>query len=205
VVSLIQGTELTARFGQDGLVSGSAGCNSYHAEFAVQGQTLTVGPVATTRRTCMDKKAMDQESAFLAALDSAVTWEIRADRLQLRSESGSLAVDLVSALTGRVSCPDLLGLIEGTRLSIQLQDVSRADAPAKLMAEQVVAVSADQIPYHFTLAFDPAEIDARNSYQLRATVGLDSTMLYTTTRAVPVLTRDSGQFGVELVLEPAGE
>jgi heat shock protein HslJ len=37
--------------------------------------------------------AMEQESAYVAALARAVTWTIRDCRLQLRDENGSLQVD----------------------------------------------------------------------------------------------------------------
>ena len=66
-------TEITASFA-DGMISGSAGCNNYNAAVSSDGgQTLTVGPAASTMMACPDP-AMAQETAYLTALQGATQW-----------------------------------------------------------------------------------------------------------------------------------
>jgi heat shock protein HslJ len=103
VVSLVIGTEITAIFGQDGALSGSAGCNDYNASYAAEAApsgaegTISIGQAATTRKFCAEPEGtMEQESLYLAALQMAEVYRIDGDRLQLRTSGGSLVADYVA-------------------------------------------------------------------------------------------------------------
>jgi heat shock protein HslJ len=90
VVSLKIGTEITALFADGGL-SGSSGCNTYKSEYAVEGDSISIGPAASTRMFCSDPEGvMDQEAEFLAALEMAETYSIEGDQLELRTADGAL-------------------------------------------------------------------------------------------------------------------
>jgi uncharacterized lipoprotein YbaY/heat shock protein HslJ len=204
VVSVVGDTELHMSFGEDGRVTGSAGCNNFHAEYELQAQTLNIGLAASTRRTCMTDGIMEQETGFLTAISTVGSWEIRGERLQLRSREGSLAVDLVSAVTGTVSYRTRQALPEEARLTVQLQDISLADAAAVLIGEQTMLTGGKQVPIAFEVSFDPTEIEPNHTYGLRATISTADGLAMTTTEVYPVLTLDHGQFGIELIVEPAG-
>ena len=95
VVSVIGGTELTTDFGKDGTVSGSSGCNTYNGTYKVDGDKITIGPLASTRMACNDPEGvMDQESQFLAALQSAKSFKIDGSKMEMRTAEGALAVSL---------------------------------------------------------------------------------------------------------------
>ncbi len=84
------GTEITASFA-DGMISGSAGCNNYNAAVSSDGgQTLTVGPAASTMMACPDP-AMAQETAYLTALQGATQWSYLIGQLVISTmgEDGS--------------------------------------------------------------------------------------------------------------------
>ncbi len=68
--------------------SGNAGCNSFRATYTRDGNRLTVGPAATTRKMCDGKGVMEQERQFLAAIESATTWAIERDMLDLHRADG---------------------------------------------------------------------------------------------------------------------
>jgi heat shock protein HslJ len=88
-VSVLSGTEITAVFGDDGKVAGSAGCNNYTASYALQDTAITFGSAATTRKMCDQPDGiMEQESAFLAALESAAGYQIEGDVLMLTDADG---------------------------------------------------------------------------------------------------------------------
>jgi heat shock protein HslJ len=99
VVSVMAGTEMTADFGSDGQLAGNAGCNSYNASYSTSGDSITVGPAASTRMFCGEPEGvMDQESQYLAALSTASTYAISGDQLELRTADGALAVSLQQAM-----------------------------------------------------------------------------------------------------------
>ena len=88
--SVLSGSEVLALFGDDGRVTGSAGCNNYFASYEVAGETLLVGPAGSTRMMCAEPEGvMDQEAAYLATLGSAATYQIKGDSLQVWDADGS--------------------------------------------------------------------------------------------------------------------
>ncbi|MFV1857991.1 MAG: META domain-containing protein, partial [Anaerolineales bacterium] len=46
VQSIVIGNEITALFSDDGSLSGSAGCNNYSGTYEVDGENMTIGPLA---------------------------------------------------------------------------------------------------------------------------------------------------------------
>ena len=93
VQSIVIGNEITAVFSEDGALSGSAGCNNYSGTYEVDGENMSIGPLAVTEKFCEQPEGtMDQESEYLAALDTVGTWSIDGDVLDLRTSEGSRAV-----------------------------------------------------------------------------------------------------------------
>ena len=97
VVSVIIDTELTAVFDEDGTLGGSSGCNNYTAAYeADDGGNISIGPAASTRKMCVEPEGiMDQESQYLAALESAATYRMEGERLELRTADGAMAANFV--------------------------------------------------------------------------------------------------------------
>ncbi|MFN8497524.1 MAG: META domain-containing protein [Anaerolineae bacterium] len=95
VVGLQPGSEITAVFGPDGKVTGSAGCNTYSAPYTADGNKIKVGAPATTRKACA-QPIMDQEAAYLKALQSAATWSIFNGQLNMRTAQDAQAVNYVA-------------------------------------------------------------------------------------------------------------
>ena len=93
---LPEGVHVDARF-VDGRVSGTSGCNRYTADCIVEGATIRIGPVATTRMACPSESLAAQEAAYLAALAAAVTWSVSGDRLELRDARGAMQATFVRA------------------------------------------------------------------------------------------------------------
>ena len=99
VVSVITGTEITATFGADDRLAGSAGCNNYFASYRVDGEAIAIaiGVPGTTRKACAEPDGvMEQERLYLEALRSAATFQIDGDKMHLRTTAGALAVTLVA-------------------------------------------------------------------------------------------------------------
>lgn len=97
----VPGTHVTATFEPAGSVTGSGGCNNYHAGYTVSGVAIMFGPVASTFMYCAEPAgAMDQEQAFFAALADAATYRVGATSLALRTATGATAATFVAAAPG---------------------------------------------------------------------------------------------------------
>jgi heat shock protein HslJ len=90
VVSVIIGTEITADFREDGQLTGSAGCNNYVAEYKTEGDKIEISSaVATTRKACQEEGVMEQENAYLAALETADTYKVEGATMEMRTDDGA--------------------------------------------------------------------------------------------------------------------
>jgi heat shock protein HslJ len=79
----VAGVKVTAEFGQDNRVAGSAGCNRYFGRAAATGAQLDVGLMATTMMYCGAEGVMPQEHAYLAALQKAKSYRVVGAELHL--------------------------------------------------------------------------------------------------------------------------
>lgn len=89
VTSLVAGSTITAEFSEDGTLSGNAGCNMYNGTYEVSGDSMTIGPLATTKKAC-EPDVNEQEANYLAALTRVTKYTIRGDQLELRDDGGAL-------------------------------------------------------------------------------------------------------------------
>jgi len=93
------------------------------------------------------------------------------------------------SLTGTVSYLERLALPSNAVILVQLLDVSRADAPSRLVASQSINLGQRQVPVPFALTFDPAKIDAQHSYAVSAKISVDGKLTFITDQSYPVLTK----------------
>jgi len=101
VVSVGFGAALSANFGADARLTGSAGCNNYMAGFEAAAGKININAPAGTKKACPEPTGlMAQEAQYLKALESAATYRIDGDRLELRTADGALAVSFVRAAPG---------------------------------------------------------------------------------------------------------
>ncbi len=80
----------------DGRVSTTVGCNRIAGKPAIDGDSITFGPMAATRMAC--PPPLDRlESKYLAALDAVRSWRIEGTKLLLLDAKGERAVTLERA------------------------------------------------------------------------------------------------------------
>jgi heat shock protein HslJ/uncharacterized protein YraI len=93
----LPGTEITARFGADGSLSGSAGCNSYNGTFMAFDQTLRVNRLSPSQAWCETPDGiMDQEGTFLLLMQQAARMSISAGQLTVFDSGGNRILEFVS-------------------------------------------------------------------------------------------------------------
>jgi len=146
ITSVLAGTEITAVFGEDGMVAGSAGCNDYKATYEVTDFGIKVGPVASTRKMCSEPEGtMEQEAAYLKALESATAYEIRSDKLSLVTAADGV---LLAAFQATDEGLEIVGVVWKWVQTLESNDTKRIpDDPSKYTLEFLpdgkVSIEAD--------------------------------------------------------------
>jgi heat shock protein HslJ len=67
---------------------GSTGCNRFFGPYALRGDSLRLGPLASTRRACPDPELTRQDHAFLVGLEKTRHWRVTGDTLTFGGEAG---------------------------------------------------------------------------------------------------------------------
>jgi uncharacterized lipoprotein YbaY len=103
-------------------------------------------------------------------------------------------------VTGTVTYLQRMALPPDAVIEVKLRDVSLADAPAKTIADQKITLGNRQVPVPFELKFDPAKIDPKHSYSVRATILMEGQPRFVTDKAYPVITQGNPSH-LELILK----
>ncbi len=100
--SLIEGTDITLNFAactepsrSEGVLSGFMGCNGYGGGrdsgkyMATDEGTLTIPQIAVTVQLCLTPEGiMEQEAAYIEALQNAAAYRVMDDRLEIANAAG---------------------------------------------------------------------------------------------------------------------
>jgi heat shock protein HslJ len=79
----------TATFSED-QVTGIASCNNYFTSYEVDGSSLRItSPIGTTLMMC-EEDVMQQERAFLGALETSKSYKISGNTLEIEFNGGTL-------------------------------------------------------------------------------------------------------------------
>jgi heat shock protein HslJ len=89
-------SDASVTFGEDGSLTGNTGCNNLMSDYAVDGDSIKIGPVATTKMACKDPSVASIETALLAALEGATGWHTSIDGwLELTDATGAVLAGFV--------------------------------------------------------------------------------------------------------------
>jgi len=97
VSSVPTGVSGAMSFLASGTIEGFGGCNDFSGAYTVKGDTITIGPLMTTRKAC-GEPADTFEMQFLAALQKSTKWSVSGANLDLRDDSGAQQVAATSAI-----------------------------------------------------------------------------------------------------------
>ncbi|MDE4907686.1 META domain-containing protein [Methanogenium marinum] len=89
MVSVIEGSEITLTFDEDGGIAGSAGVNRYFASYEARGDALSFGLIGSTMMAGPED-AMMQESKYLKLLNETASFTIEDDELKLYDSDGTV-------------------------------------------------------------------------------------------------------------------
>ena len=86
-----------------------------------------------------------------------------------------------ATIKGSAGYRERIALLPGAVMNVSLSDISRADAPAEMLAEQTIDLTDRSVPVDFTLNVDPASLKANMRYAVRAEIrGTAGQLMWTT-------------------------
>lgn len=110
-----------------------------------------------------------------------------------------------ASVTGTVTYVQRIALPPDAVITVQLEDISLADAPSVLIAEQVIPAEGRQVPFPYVLEYDPAVIVDNHSYNVRATIKQGEKLLFISDTITPVITRGAPTENVEIIVVPVAQ
>jgi putative lipoprotein len=110
-----------------------------------------------------------------------------------------------SAVNGAVTYLQRSALPPDAIVTVRLSDVSKADAPAEVISEQTIPAEGKQVPFPYTLAYDPAKIVESHDYAVSARIESGGKLLFISTQRYAVITKGNPTENVEIVVQPVGE
>jgi putative lipoprotein len=93
-------------------------------------------------------------------------------------------------VTGTITYRERMALPEGATATVEIRDISRADAPAPVLATTTITPTGNQVPLNWLLTFDPAKIEPQASYSVSARINDKAgKLLWVSDTVEPALTR----------------
>ena len=117
-------------------------------------------------------------------------------------EAGAAAAP-VATVTGTVTYRERIALPPTAVITVRLVDVSRADAPAVVIGEQVIHSGGKQVPFAFEIAYDTTKIEVNHSYAVQARIEDGGQLRFISDQHYAVVTRGALDH-VDMVLRPVG-
>jgi heat shock protein HslJ len=125
--ALIEDTQITLNF-EEASIEGSAGCNTYGGSYTASDDSFRLSGVYATEMACMEPRGiMEQEQAYLSALNAAARYGVDGDRLEVYDEGG--AQILLFAAAGGPSTPTAAALAAATHTPVPLTATPTPEPP----------------------------------------------------------------------------
>jgi putative lipoprotein len=198
----------TIAFGTDGRVSARINCNRGTGTWkSSRPPQLEFGPLALTRAMCLPEPLHDH---MVKQWEYVRSYVIKNGHLflSLMADGGIYEFEPMkpegsvnATVSGTATYRERMALPPGAVLEATLEDVSRADAPAKVIGRTRVDHPGNP-PIRFAIPYDPSRIDPRRRYAVRARILVDEKPFFITDQSYPVLTGGKGN-DVELMLRRA--
>ncbi|POF58588.1 lipo-like protein [Vibrio vulnificus] len=106
----------------------------------------------------------------------------------------------IQTISGTVFYRERIALPEDAVVTLVLEDVSLADAPAKVIAKHKFITNGKQVPLSFDLAYDSKKIIANHRYNVRARIEVNGRLRFISDTIVPVITDEANTHNVEIMV-----
>lgn len=124
---VLYGSTVTLTFQNDGQASGNGGCNHFRSPYAIEGETITFGPLMSTRMACADMNVMGQEQMYFDALQTAEWFGLAGNELTIQYGTGQLRFSPIGAIPNP-----------------QVESFENLDSPVGLLASYYNAINRQE-------------------------------------------------------------
>ncbi|MCH8309538.1 MAG: YbaY family lipoprotein, partial [Chloroflexi bacterium] len=97
---------------------------------------------------------------------------------------------LTATVTGTITYRERIALTPDAVVEVKLLDVSRADAPAITIGEQIIE-NPGQVPVAFEIEYNPTDIDERFTYAIGARITESGELAFSNDTRHSVITKDN--------------
>jgi len=105
-------------------------------------------------------------------------------------------------VTGTVTWRERIAIPPDAQVVVRLQDVSRMDAPAVVLAEQRFETAGRPPPFPFEFTIDAANVNPSLRYTVAARVERGGQLLFINDTAYPVITQGNGFTARMMLVRP---
>ena len=126
-----------------------------------------------------------------------------------------LIIIVTILIAGCASTPTVSGTVtyreqvqlpkEGVIVVIKVEDISRADAPAITIGEQIIENPGNQDPIPFEIEYNADDIDERYTYAMRVRIEVDGELWYINTSRYQVITHGNPTSDIEIIVDKVGK
>ena len=201
-------SKYTIAFGTDGRLTARIDCNRGTGTWRSAGPNqLELGPLALTRMACPPGSLHDRivrQWPYVRSYtmrNGHLFLSLMADGGIYEFEPMSSGVIRAASVRGMATYLERIALPANAVFEASLEDVSRAGAPAELIA-RVRNEQPGNPPIPFVIAYDPGRIKQGRTYALRARILVDDRVWFATEQHYPVSTAGQGT-DVQLLLRRA--
>ena len=104
-------------------------------------------------------------------------------------------------VSGQVTYLVRMALPPDANVIVRVEDVSRADALAEVLAQTEFSNEGRQVPIDFEIAYDPSKVDASHRYALTARIeSADGQLMFINDTLTPVITLGSPVKDIQMTL-----
>jgi putative lipoprotein len=108
-----------------------------------------------------------------------------------------------ATVSGNIVSQESATLPEGANIQVQIQDTSRADAPATVIGEQTIDGGGKSFPIPYEVTYDPSTIDERFTYSMSVRIeDANGSLIFISDTHTPVITGGNPTEDVDINVVP---
>lgn len=104
------------------------------------------------------------------------------------------------AVTGDVLYRERIAMPPGAVVKVQVADVSKADAPADVIGEQLID-NPGNVPVKFSIPYDGGRIQPGNTYAVSARIEVNGKLMWISTTHIPVITNGNPTSDLQVLVQ----
>lgn len=108
------------------------------------------------------------------------------------------------AVAGTIAYVQRVSLPANAIVTMQIADITAAGRAGVVIAEQKFSTNGAQVPFRYSVAFDPARINQNSIYTVQGNITVDGKVVFSTSSTYRVITQGSPVNSVNVMMSQVG-